>query len=80
MFIVLMTRSKIAPNKTLIILKVKLAFKRCWLAIQRSILIPQKEKNPGPLGSRVIIPRKKALDYFSLISPIGFLTGLTLPH
>lgn len=73
MFIVLMTRSKIAPNKTLIILKVK-------LAIQKSVLIPQKEKKSGPLESGMIIPRKKALDYFSLISPIGFLTRLTLPH
>lgn len=34
-------------------------------------------KNSGPLESRMIIPRKKALDYFSLISPIGFLTRFT---
>lgn len=73
-----MTKEITAPNKTLIILKVKLIFKDAGLLYRGYSHSPQGIKL-GPLETR-IIPRKKALDYFSLISPIGFLTKFTLPH
>lgn len=75
-----MTKSKIAPNKTLIILKVKLIFRDAGLLFTEGYSHSPQGIKLGPLGSRMIIPRKKALDYFSLISSIGFLTKFTLPH
>lgn len=74
-----MTKSKIAPNKTLIILKVKLIFRGAGLLYREVFSFPTGNKIRSP-GEQDDNSRKKALDYFSLISPIGFLTKFTLPH
>lgn len=73
-----MTKSKIAPNKTLIILKVKLIFRDAGLLYGGVFSLPTGNKIRSP-GEQDDNSQKESTGLF-LISPIGFLTKFTLPH